>query len=69
LKWNRSRVRFTRFDSTDDQEVADALFAAVERWAKNKGMNMQAIADECGYSNVSTVFHYLDRRGLRWNQI
>lgn len=37
--------------------------------AKNKGMNMQAIADECGYSNVSSVFHYLDKRGLRWNQL
>lgn len=36
---------------------------------KNKGMTMQDIADEVGYSNVSTVFHYLDKRGLRWNQI
>ena len=36
---------------------------------KNKGKTMQAIADECGYSNVSTVFHYLDKRGLRWNEL
>ena len=28
-KWNRKRVRFTRFDSIDDQEVANALFDAV----------------------------------------
>ena len=26
-KWNRKRVRFTRFDSIDNQEVANALFA------------------------------------------
>ena len=37
-KWNQSRVRFTRFDSIDDQSVADALFAKVESWAKQKGM-------------------------------
>ena len=37
-KWKRKRVRFTRFDSIDDQEVADALFNAVEKWAKEKGM-------------------------------
>ena len=29
-KNNERRVRFTRFDAIDDQEVADALFAAVE---------------------------------------
>ena len=55
LKWNRSRVRFTRFDSTDDQEVADALFDAVERWAKNKGMN--EICGPLGYND-------LEREGL-----
>lgn len=33
-KWNQNRVRFTRFDCIDDQEVADKLFEAAERWAK-----------------------------------
>lgn len=37
-KWNQQRVRFTRFDCIDDQEVANALFSAVESWAKEKGM-------------------------------
>lgn len=36
---------------------------------KNKGRTMQSIADELGYSNVSSVFHYIDRRGLRWNEL
>ena len=37
-KWAQKRVRFTRFDCIDDQEVANALFSAVENWAKEKGM-------------------------------
>ena len=37
--------------------------------SKNKGMTMQEIADECGYSNVSSIFHYLEHRNLRWNQL
>ena len=38
-KNNEKRVRFTRFDSLDDQEIANALFKAVEDWAKSKGMD------------------------------
>ena len=55
LKWNRRRVRFTRFDSTNDQEVADALFNAVEKWGKDKGMN--EICGPLGYND-------LEREGL-----
>ena len=55
LKWNRSRVRFTRFDSIDDQEVADALFNAVEKWAKEKGMD--TICGPLGFND-------LEREGL-----
>ena len=54
-KWKRKRVRFTRFDSIDDQEVADALFDAVEKWAKEKGMT-----DICG----PLGFNDLEREGL-----
>lgn len=38
-KENQKRVRFTRFDAIDSQEVADALFSKVEEWAKEKGMD------------------------------
>lgn len=48
-KWNQKRVRFTRFDSIDDQEVANALFDAVESWAKEKGM--EEIVGPLGYSD------------------
>ena len=54
-KWNRKRVRFTRFDSIDDQEVANALFDAVAKWAKDKGMS-----EICG----PLGFNDLEREGL-----
>ena len=54
-KWKRKRVRFTRFDSIDDQEVADALFNAVEKWAKEKGMT-----EFCG----PLGFNDMEREGL-----
>ncbi len=38
-KNNERRVRFSRFDSVDKQEVADALFNAIESWAVAKGMD------------------------------
>lgn len=38
-KNNQKRVRFDRFDAVDDQEVANALFGAVEAWAVAHGMD------------------------------
>lgn len=49
------QVRFSRFDCIDDQEVAKALFDAVEAWAKEKGMT--ELCGPLGYSD-------LDREGL-----
>src|SRR5512140_482824 len=37
-KLNESTGRFALFESTDDQEVAHALLAHVEDWARAKGM-------------------------------
>ena len=54
-KWNQKRVRFTRFDSIDDQNVANALFDAVENYAKEKGM--EEIVGPLGFSD-------LEREGL-----
>ena len=54
-KWNQKRVRFTRFDSVDDQDVADALFTSVENWAKQKGM--EEVVGPLGFSD-------LEREGL-----
>jgi len=54
-KWNQKRVRFTRFDCIENQEVASALFTAVENWAKSKNMN--EVVGPLGYSD-------LDKEGL-----
>lgn len=54
-KTGEKRVRFTRFDAVDDQEVAWALFRAVEEWARSKGMN--EVVGPLGFSD-------LEREGL-----
>lgn len=54
-KWNQNRVRFTRFDSINDQQVANALFEAVEDWTKQKGMT--EVVGPLGFSD-------LEREGL-----
>ena len=49
------RVRFTRFDAVNDVDVARALFAAVENWAREQGMD--SVCGPLGYSD-------LEREGL-----
>lgn len=52
---NTKQIRFTRFDSIDDIEVARALFSAVESWGRSLGMT--DICGPLGYTD-------LDREGL-----
>lgn len=54
-KWGQNRARFTRFDAIDNQEVASALFNAVESWARSK--NLSEIVGPLGFSD-------LEREGL-----
>ena len=54
-KTGEKRIRFTRFDAIDDQEVANKLFDAVKEWAKSNGMEKI-----CGPLNFSD----LEREGL-----
>ncbi|MBP3729505.1 MAG: N-acetyltransferase [Lachnospiraceae bacterium] len=49
-KWKQKRVRFTRFDSIHDKEVARALFAAVEDWAREKGM--EEVVGPLGFNDM-----------------
>lgn len=37
--WNKKSVRFGWVDFIDDKEVVDALFAAVEEWGRERGMD------------------------------
>lgn len=54
-KWNEKKVRFTRFDAIDNQEVANGLFHALEQWAKEK--KMEYLVGPLGFSD-------LEREGL-----
>ena len=54
-KWGQKRVRFTRFDCIDNQEVANLLFDEVIKWAKGHGM--EEAVGPLGYSD-------LEREGL-----
>ena len=54
-KWNQKRVRFTRFDSINDKEVAHALFDKTVEFAKAN--NMEEIVGPLGFSD-------LEREGL-----
>ena len=55
LKWNQKRVRFSRFDCIDSEEVANALFDRVTKWAKERKMN--ELVGPMGFSD-------LEREGL-----
>ena len=65
-KLHMNGTNHPRWDNGRIDDAGGVTFISAE---KNKGKTMQDIADEVGYSNVSTVFHYLDKRGLRWNQL
>ena len=54
-KWNQKRVRWTRFDSIDNIEVSNALFKAVEEFAKDN--DMDELVGPLGFSD-------LEREGL-----
>ncbi len=54
-KHGEKRIRFTRFDSINDRDVAKALFDAVEQWGISKGMD--TICGPLGFSD-------LEREGL-----
>ena len=54
-KRNERRIRFTRFDVIEDFEVARALFGAVEKWGREKGMD--TVCGPLGFSD-------LEREGL-----
>ena len=49
-KTNEKRARFCRFDSIDDQAVANALFDAAKEWALARGM--EKICGPLGFSDL-----------------
>ncbi len=54
-KWNKSAMRFTRFDFVDDFEVSEVLFNEVVKWAKENNLN--EVMGPIG-------FHDMDHEGM-----
>ncbi len=54
-KWGTKRLRFSQVDFIDDNEVVDALFATVEGWAKELGLD--EVQGPLGFSDM-------DREGM-----
>ncbi len=48
--WQQKYARFGFVDFIDDQEVTDALFGAVEKWARGQGM--EAIQGPMGFTDL-----------------
>ena len=61
-KWEQKRLRFTRFDCVDDQEVADALFDKVSEIAKS--LNLDEIVGPLGFSDLEREGMLID--GFEW---
>ena len=48
--WSQKRVRFTRLDFIDDEEVSGALLGKAEEWARQRGM--EEIHGPMGFSDM-----------------
>jgi GNAT superfamily N-acetyltransferase len=62
--WKQKAARFGFVDFIDDSETADALFAAVEEWAKARGM--EEIHGPLGFTDMDhegMLIHGFDQRG------
>ncbi len=60
--WNQKHVRFGWVDFIDDDEVVDALFTAVETWAKTKGMtHIQGPLGFADFDNEGALIEGYDR--------
>jgi GNAT superfamily N-acetyltransferase len=62
--WNQKYARFGWVDFIDDVEVVDALLKAVEKWAKDKGL--EAVHGPLGFTDFDhegTLIEGFDKRG------
>jgi GNAT superfamily N-acetyltransferase len=62
--WNQKSARFGFVDFIDDNEVVDALFGAVEQWARERGM--EEIHGPLGFTDMDhegMLIHGFDQLG------
>lgn len=63
--WGTNRMRFSQVDFIDDPEVSDALFAAVEDWAKEKGCDqVHGPLGFCDMDREGMLVEGFDRRSM-----
>lgn len=63
--WNTKRMRFSQVDFTDDAEVVDALFRAVEDFAREKGCNeVHGPLGFCDLDREGMLVEGFDRKGM-----
>lgn len=63
--WGTNRMRFSQVDFIDDPEVSDALFAAVENWAKEKGCDqVHGPLGFCDMDREGMLVEGFDRRSM-----
>ncbi|MBO6159084.1 MAG: hypothetical protein J6P72_07475 [Firmicutes bacterium] len=64
-KWHTRRMRFSQVDFIDDPAVSDALFAAVENWAREKGMEeVHGPLGFCDLDREGMLVEGFDRRSM-----
>lgn len=64
-KWGTRRMRFSQVDFIDDIEVSSALFAAVEKWAKEKNCNeIHGPLGFCDMDREGMLVEGFDRRNM-----
>ena len=61
-KWKQKRLRFTRFDCIDDQEVANALFDKIAEIAKSLGL--EELVGPLGFSDLEREGMLIE--GFEW---
>ncbi|MCE5236774.1 MAG: GNAT family N-acetyltransferase [Clostridiaceae bacterium] len=63
--WNTKRMRFSQVDFIDDAEVVDALFKAVEDFAREKGCNeVHGPLGFCDLDREGMLVEGFDRKGM-----
>ena len=64
-KWHTKRMRFSQVDFIDDPEVSSALFAEVEKWARDKGCNeVHGPLGFCDLDREGMLVEGFDRRSM-----
>ncbi len=63
--WGTNRMRFSQVDFIDDPAVSDALFAAVEEWAREKGCTqVHGPLGFCDMDREGMLVEGFDRRSM-----